>query len=182
MTAEVVIALIAGLGGFIAALVTAHNSVSKAQMERMAEEARILKEKQELAVKLEAEKREAVDESVRNEFQRLQEEIDRLDKSNERRRKENEDLYTAQTNLRRDLNSRDDELAAVKRDLAFEKSLSLAANTKAEALAKRTTDLEAKVVDLLAERDVFIAAMQKAGIEIPTFKRRGDTGPLATGP
>ena len=171
MTPEVVIALIAGLAGLIAAIATAYNSVSKSQIET-------LKEKQEIAVKAESDRRAAVDASVEKEFQRLHGEVARMEAALDKRRGEVERLWTDLANLRDNLATRDKEMNVLRMELAQERGQGQAANAKAEALTIRTTELEAKVRELLDEREVFIAAMKKAGIEIPQFQRRGD---LASG-
>lgn len=164
---EIILALgtLAGVfGGVITALVTARNSVSQSQLaeqkadtDRLAEEQRLKNEEQERHNK-----------NVDRDFERLRQEIARLEVSNTNRAVENERLSQALEAMRQVGEKRDGELITLRQDLAQERRTNAHHTERIAELEKRNTVLEEKVQILTGERDELLAAGKKPG-----------TGPLA---
>lgn len=176
--AVVIAAFLTGLGGFITAVVTARNSAKQADVAALtanaqvaAQEVKTLAETAAQEAKTLAEAREANDLSIGREFAWLRSEIDRLQESLGKRRTEIERLWDVEKELRQALVTRDQEMIALRLELSTERAVS-------NAQSKRISELELRLSEVSGERDLFISAMKQAGIELPTPRRRGDTGPL----
>lgn len=151
MSASEIIALIVGVGGLITAIITARNSAKQADVDMLTKRSEV--------ERLETDDRNR---AIDNEFNRLHGEIKRMDEALERRRNEIERLFGVETELRRALAMRDEEMATLRRDLSNERAL----NTN---LVQRTTELEKRVRQLTAQREVLIKALRDANIDIPEF-------------
>lgn len=161
--AAIILALLTSMGALIGSITTARNSASRQQLENMERKAKVdAKNKADEVIAL-AEKQKAVDDSVKAEIKRLNDEILRQEREQDRYR---DDI----AGMRDMLNTRDREMVGLRLELSTERAV---ANTQ----SKRVSDLEAQMIDVLAYCNLLIDAMKKAGVPIPERQRPG-TGPL----
>lgn len=154
------IAIFSTLAAVVTALIAARNSAKQADIAALASKAKTV-----------AEAQAAKDQSDGVEFAWMRAEITRQDKALNNRRTEIEGLWEDLSGVRKQLELRDQEMIAMRLELSSERAVS-------NAQSKRISELERALAELTVERDELRAALRAAGIEVPTTKRRGDTGPL----
>ncbi len=165
MTAAEVILAMGTVAGIITALVQGRNSARQADVQALKDEAAVELEKQ----KSKNAEQQLYNETIDNNFVRLNKEIDRLDKSNSDKQVEIERLSAALGTMRRDGEQQAVEMSALRVALATEKQTNAGLQVRITDLEKRNTALEVRVTELTAERDAALGAKTA----------KPGTGPLA---
>lgn len=165
--AVIISTLIVAVGGLVTAVVNGRNSAKKTDVENM--------------VQVSAEERRDTEQKftlLEQQIKSMGAQLEAQDLQLKNRRTEIERLWGVEVELRQGISKRDDELATLRRQLD-------AAKLREEELARRvsegdarTAELAQQVKELSDEREMLHGALRAARIEVPEFKRRGDTGPL----